>query len=228
MGSSGGLHEGLAPKGRKGAPPLSAAGHPGPEPRGRPPATTGGRRQGTRGGLRGTPPPLPPPGPRMAGGRPGRRRPRSPPKGAGRPGGGRHSRGERSRAPSAPNQPPGAALWFPTPLPWGGGPWPPAWSPFYSGEPLGIYVQLGCQAAPGAGRGLVGRGWVSLAGGGGCQCASPPGARPGGSSGWGAGRCLCRGLFPRLPRAGTKAGRFVRAHAEFLGIAVPLRATGRP
>ena len=61
----------------------------------------------------------------------------------------------------------------------------------------------GCRAALGAGRGLVGRGRVSVAGGG--------GERP-----------LCRGLLPRLPRAGTKAGLFVCA---FLGAAVPLRPT---
>ena len=46
----------------------------------------------------------------------------------------------------------------------------------------------------------------------------PPrrGAHPGGSAGSGAGRSLCRGLFPRLPRTGTKAGRSVRAPPSML------------
>ena len=44
-----------------------------------------------------------------------------------------------------------------------------------------------------------------------CQCAVPPGAHPGGPVGRGAGRSLCRGLFPRLLRAGSKAGLFVCA-----------------
>ena len=212
----------------------------------------------------------------------------------------------------------GVAPWFPTPLPWGGGPWPPAQSPFFSGAPprglhvqpglpgsprrrarpgrpsmgqpgrggggglpvrrtpggssrgprgagggevslprsvpppsrgghqggslrlcpalraafLGVAVLLrpsppsspahppgvymfsrGCRAAPGAGHGLAGRRWASLAGDwvGGCQCAVPQGARPGGPAGQGAGRSLCRGLFHRLLGAGTKAGRFVCA-----------------
>ena len=94
-------------------PPQSAAGHPGPEPPGRPPAAVGGRPQGTRGGLRGTPPPpqpspslSPPPSPWAAGGQPERQRPRTPPGGRLHPGGGRHSRGEPSRAPSAPDRPP--------------------------------------------------------------------------------------------------------------------------
>ena len=98
-------------------------------------------------------------------------------------------------------------------------------------NPPWVYTfSLGCWAAPDPGRGLVGRRWVSLAvgGWGGCQCAAPPRTRPGGSAGWGAGRSPCRSLFPRLPRAGTTAGRFVRAHAAFLGVAVPLRPTGRP
>ena len=89
-------------------PPLSAAGPPGPEPPGRPPATAAGRRQGTSGGLRGTPPPSPPLSPpRPADGRrPAREAaaPHSPPRGPRHPGGGRHSRGERSRAPSAPGR----------------------------------------------------------------------------------------------------------------------------
>ena len=58
----------------KSAPLQLAAGPPGPEPPGRPPAAVGGQRQGTRGGRRGTPlppqpsPPLSPP-PRPVGGR---------------------------------------------------------------------------------------------------------------------------------------------------------------
>ena len=70
-------------------------------------------------------------------------------------------------------------------------------------QPRLVYTfSRGRRAALGAGRGLVGRRWVSLAGGGGVS--------------------LCRGLFPRLPRAGTKAGRLVCA---FLGATVSLRPT---
>ena len=55
-----------------------------------------------------TPPLSPPPSPSpwAAGGRPERRRPRTLPEGPLHPGDGRHSRSERSRAPSAPSQPP--------------------------------------------------------------------------------------------------------------------------
>ena len=83
-------------------------------------------------------------------------------------------------------------------------------------HPRWVYTfSRGCQAAPGARRSLVGRRWVSLAGGGwggGCQCAVPLGARPVGSAGWGAGRSLCRGLFPKF----TKARRFVHAPPSML------------
>ena len=85
----------------KSAPPQSAVGTPGPETPGRPPAAVGGRRQGTKGGTAGNPPspphltpPLPPP--------PARGQPEGPL----HPGAGRHDRGERSRAPSAPGRPP--------------------------------------------------------------------------------------------------------------------------
>ena len=81
---------------------------------GRPPATAGGRRQGTRGGLRGTPPPphppLPPLSPPPARGRPEAGQegggPAAHPRGPRHPGGGHHSHGERSCAPSAASQPP--------------------------------------------------------------------------------------------------------------------------
>ena len=69
-------------------PPRSAAGPPGPELPGRPL------------------PPTPPPSPWAAGGRPERRRPRTPPGGQLHPSEGRHSRSERSRAPSASRRPP--------------------------------------------------------------------------------------------------------------------------
>ena len=99
----------------KSALPPSAAGPPGWEPPGRPPATAGRQRQRPRGGLRGTPPPtpLPPPLPpqkRAAGGRAGRRRPRTTPERAAAPRGGRHSPGDRSSAPSALTRPPTHSL----------------------------------------------------------------------------------------------------------------------
>ena len=60
-------------------------------------------------------------------------------------------------------------------------------------------------------------GWSALGkGGGGCHCAVPPGARPEGPAGRRAGRSPCRGLFPCLLRAGTKAGRFVSAPPSML------------
>ena len=62
------------------------------------------------GGTAGNPPspipPPPPPSPWAAGSRPERLRPCTPPEGPLHPGVGRHSRGERSRAPSAPGRPP--------------------------------------------------------------------------------------------------------------------------
>ena len=82
-------------------------------PRGRnrqaaPPRPSGGGARGP-GGDCGEPPPQPlPPHPRpwAAGGRLERRQPRTPPGGPLHPGEGRHSRGERSCAPSAPGRPP--------------------------------------------------------------------------------------------------------------------------
>ena len=93
-------------------PPPSTACPPGPGPPGRPSAAAGERRKGTREGLRGAPPscpspllpPLSPPGPRTAGGRPRRWRPRSPPAGPGggppRPGGPQHRGGDATAAAS--------------------------------------------------------------------------------------------------------------------------------
>ena len=74
----------------------------------------------------------------------------------------------------------------------------------------------GRRAAPGAGRGLAGRRWVSLVGGGGfASVPYPRGLVRGGPQGRGGGS-LCRGLFPRLLQAGTKAGRFVCAPPSML------------
>ena len=113
-GRSEGLHEGLAPEGWRGA------GEECAPPVGGWPPRTGTTRQPPR-DLRGAAPgdqkggckeppsipsPPPPPGPRTAGGRPGRWRPHTPPRGPPHQGGGRHSRGGRSRAPSAPTRPP--------------------------------------------------------------------------------------------------------------------------
>ena len=90
--------------------------------------------------------------------------------------------------------------------------------PSSQAHPPWVYVfSRGCPGSPGAGRSLVSCRWVSLAGGGGgCQCALPPGTRLGGFAGRGAGISPCRGLFPRLLRAGTKAGRFVCAPPSML------------
>ena len=97
----------------KSAPPQSAAGSPGPEPPSQPPAAIGGCTLPSPGGQGSDsgeppspptffPPPPPPPSPWAARSWSERRRPRSPPEGRLHPGEGRHSRGERSRAPSAP------------------------------------------------------------------------------------------------------------------------------
>ena len=76
------------------------------------------------------------------------------------------------------------------PLPWGGGLWPLSQSPFFPGAPpLGIHVQSALPGSPGR-RARLG---------------PPLFGQPRG----GGGGSLCRGLFPRLPRAGTKASRFV-------------------
>ena len=85
----------------EGVPPPSAAG---------PPGTGTTRPPGDQGGTAGnhpSPPPSPPPW-RADSRRPAREAaaPQPPLKGPGHPGGGRHSRGERSPAPGAPNQPP--------------------------------------------------------------------------------------------------------------------------
>ena len=132
---------------------------------------------------------------------------------------GRRPRGPQAGGGSGRERGGGAVPWFPTPLPWGVAPGPrpsSASSPAHS--PWVYAFSWGCWAAPGAGRGLLGHrlGQPGGGGGGGCQCAVPPGARLGGSAGSGAGRSLCRGLFPRLPRAGTKAGRFVCALPSML------------
>ena len=81
----------------------------------------------------------------------------------------------------------GGAPRFPTPQPLGVGLWPPSQSPFFPGAPPSVYTfSQGCQAALGAGRGLVGRRWVSLAGGGG---------------GRGLSAAVCPPAFPgRAPR----------------------------
>ena len=179
----------------------------------RPPVTApAGAGGGGRGGARRAGSAVPPPRSarplRGEGGRPfglgGGRRP-APPWPAGRRG---QWGGEGSAGPP----------WFLTPLARRDGPWPPAQSPsFSSAPPRGIYVQpglagsLGCRARPG--RPSLGQ---PGGGGGGCQRAVPPGARQGGSAGWGAGRSLCRGLYPRLPRASTKARRFVSAPPSIL------------
>ena len=69
-------------------------------------------------------------------------------------------------------------------------------------------LRRGCLAAPGAGRGLAGRQWVSLGGGGGGgRCAAPIGGSAWGSLGAGGGGSLCLGLSLCLPRTGIKAGR---------------------
>ena len=90
-----------------------------------------------------------------------------------------------------------------------GWPWSPGQSPFFSGASPWVYMfSRGCRAVVG------GSAWRG--GGGGCQCAVPPGACLGGPAGRGTGRSLCRGSFPRLLRAGTKAGRFVCAPRSML------------
>ena len=63
-------------------------------------------RRGAASGDQGTPPSPPSPSPWADGGRPERRWPRTPLGGALHPGGGHHSRGKCSRAPSAPGRPP--------------------------------------------------------------------------------------------------------------------------
>ena len=141
---------------------------------------------------------------------------------------GRHPRGPQAGGGSVGERGLGVAPWFLTPLPPGGGPWTPAQSPSFPGAPpLGIYVQLGLLGSPGR-RARPARPSVGQpgGGGGGCQRAVPPGARLGDSAGQGAGRSLCRGLFPRLLGAGTKAGHLVCAPPSVLHFWVHLFRCG--
>ena len=134
--------------------------------RSRPPvATPAGAGGGGRGGARRADPAASPPerrgpfwgrgdAPSAPGGAEGRR-----PRGR-RPGGSGGERGGRVGRAAAPRPP---APWI--------GPWPPSLSPFVSGAPpWGIHA--------GAGRGLVGRQWVSVAGGGRREMSSPRSAPP--------------------------------------------------
>ena len=148
----------------------------------RPPvATPAGAGAGGRGGARRAGSAASPPGrrgpfggmgdvPSASGGLEGRR-PRGPQAG----GGSRRGRGG------------GAAPRFPTPLPWGAGPWPPSQSPFFPSAPLlGIYVQPGLPGSPERRAGLDDRRWVSLAGEGGGEVSLPqsaPPSSPGGQQG---------------------------------------------
>ena len=102
--------------------------------------------------------------PSASGGMEGRR-PRGPQVGGG-------SRGEREG---------GAAPWFPTPLPWEGGLWPPAQSPFFAGAPPRVIcVQSGLLGSPGR-RGRPGWPSVGQPGGGGrVRVRRNPGGSPGG------------------------------------------------
>ena len=176
----------------------------------RAPAGAGG---GGRGGARRAGSAAPPPGRRGPfrgeGGRPfglGRGGMPAPPWPAGRRGqwGGEGSAG-RAMVP----HPPGSAEWpvAPSPVPLLLQRTPPGYirSTGVGGQPR----------VPGAAWSAVG-GAAWRGGGGGCQRAVPPGARQGGSAGWGAGRSLCRGLYPRLPRASTKARRSVCAPPSIL------------
>ena len=73
----------------------------------------------------------------------------------------------------------GVAPWFPTSLPRGAACRPrlsPPSSPAHS--PRGHLFGWGRWAAPGPGRGLAGRCWVRLVGGGGGRCAAPPSGAP--------------------------------------------------
>ena len=110
-----------------------------------------------------------------------------------RPEGGVGGRGEGGPCRGSPLPCPGGVARGPRPSP-----------PSSPGNPPLVYTfSRGCQVAPGTRRGLVGRRRVSLArggGGGGCQCAVSPGARPGGSEGWGGGEVsLPRSVPPPTP-----------------------------
>ena len=111
-----------------------------------------------------------------------------PPPGAAAPSGGGGTflrpRGGGGTAPSLPaglrgewgGEGRGGRTVVPRPLPWGGDPWPPGQSPFFSGAPpLGIYVQPGLPASPGP-RARPGRPSVGQPGrgGGGAASASYP------------------------------------------------------
>ena len=119
------------------------------------------------------------------------RRPRGPQAGGG-------SRGETGG---------GAAPWFPTPLPWGGGPWRRAQSPFFSGEPpLGIYVQPGL---PGSPRRRARPSRLSVGqpgGGGGLPVRRTPGGSPGGLCGVGGGEFSLPGSVPPPTPGGHQGG----------------------
>ena len=79
----------------------------------------------------------------------------------------------------------GGAPWFPASLLRGGGLWPRPSPPSSPAQPPQVYLfGPGRWAAPGPGRGLAGRRWVSLAGGGGGGL--PPGGLP-------------RSIFPPSP-----------------------------
>ena len=99
-------------------------------------------------------------------------------------------------------------------------------------HPPWVYMlSRACRAAPGAGRGLAGRRWVSLAGGGGgLTVCRTPGGSSGGPRGGGSGEVsLPRSVPP--PSPGGHKGRLLRLcpalHAAFLGVPVPLRPSGR-
>ena len=122
----------------------------------------------------------------------------------------------------------GVAPWFLTPLPGG---WPVAPGPvplLLRCTPPGYICSArvaGQPRAPGAAWPAVGG--SALWGGGGCQCAVPPGARPEGPAGGGGEVSLPRSVPP--PSAGGHQGGSLRLypalHAAFLGVAVPLRPT---
>ena len=122
----------------------------------------------------------------------------------------------------------GVAPWFPTSLLRGGGLWHPAQPPFFAGASPKVYLfGRGRWAAPGAGRGLAGRRWVSLAGGGGGgggRCAVPPGGSAGGPRGAGGGKVsLPRSVSP--PSSGGHQGGSLRLcpalHTALAHVRVP-------
>ena len=115
---------------------------------------------------------------------------------------GRRPRGLQARGGIGGERGGGARRGSPPPRPAGVACGPRPSPPSAPAHPPWVYAfSRGCWAAPGAGRGLVGRRWVSLpgGGGGGCQCALPPGARPGGSAGWGRGGFFAAVSSPAPP-----------------------------